>query len=258
MTLEQAIYAHQRYLDAQEIEGDAKDRIRNHLGVDNEDDIQISSEWPRIILASSDFSTELTTSVLWLRQVGLDINCVKLQPCKAEDSVFVERSQVIPLPEAKDYIVQQREREREVELRQSAQSGIFPGSEVFNDSIETAKPSTKDKLRNLRDLAVSLEQQELASLSTRVESTTTTLHIDFPDGSRRLASVTKFDPGYGRVSFQGTSFDQYAPESKKRIEEILGQPLPRLFQRDLPDGFLEALREAYEEAHQSLSSGVND
>ena len=93
MTLEQAIDAHRMYLDRWTIEGDSESRVLDHLPGDDEDAL-ISSENPRIILASANFSKELTTSVLWLNQVGLDVTCVQLQPHKVGDSVFVERRQV--------------------------------------------------------------------------------------------------------------------------------------------------------------------
>ena len=101
MTLDQAVDAHQGYMDIRGIEGEAESRIRDHLGAYDED-ISISTRNPRIILASANFSTELTTSVLWLSDVGLDITCVKLQPYRVNGSVFVERSQVLPMTEAAD------------------------------------------------------------------------------------------------------------------------------------------------------------
>ena len=84
MTVEQAIDAHRMYLGRWNIKGDAESRVLDHLGGDDEDAL-ISSENPRIILASANFSKELTTSVLWLNQVGLDVTCVQLQPHKVED-----------------------------------------------------------------------------------------------------------------------------------------------------------------------------
>ena len=86
MTSEQAIGAHQSYLQARGIEGDAESRFRDHLK-SYEEEVSISTHNPRIILASANFSTELTTSVLWLNQVGLDITCVKLQPYSVEGTV---------------------------------------------------------------------------------------------------------------------------------------------------------------------------
>lgn len=58
----------------------------------------------RIILVSADFGKELTTAVLWLRDHGMDIRCIRLKPYKLADGrVFVDVQQLIPLPEAEEF-----------------------------------------------------------------------------------------------------------------------------------------------------------
>jgi hypothetical protein len=58
----------------------------------------------RIILAAADFGRELTTSVLWLRQRGIDIRCIRLKPYRLEDGrLLVDIQPLIPLPEAEEF-----------------------------------------------------------------------------------------------------------------------------------------------------------
>jgi uncharacterized protein DUF4268 len=58
----------------------------------------------RIILASSDFSKELTQSIIWLNQQGLDVRCIRLRPHKlADERVLLNVEQILPLPEADTY-----------------------------------------------------------------------------------------------------------------------------------------------------------
>ena len=64
----------------------------------------------RVVLASADFSKELTTAVLWLNQRGLDIRCVRLRPYSDGDRVLLDVQQVIPLPEAEEFQIQVREK----------------------------------------------------------------------------------------------------------------------------------------------------
>jgi hypothetical protein len=74
----------------------------------------VEEEFPkdvRVVLASSNFSKELTTAVMWLNQRDLDIRCVRLQPYKHEEELFLNIEQIIPLPEAEDYQVKVREQE---------------------------------------------------------------------------------------------------------------------------------------------------
>jgi hypothetical protein len=58
----------------------------------------------RTILASSDFSSDLTRSVIWLNEQGLDVRCIRLRPHKlADERVLLSVEQILPVPEANAY-----------------------------------------------------------------------------------------------------------------------------------------------------------
>ena len=163
------------YLSMWSLEGDAESRVRDHLPGDDEDAL-ISSENPRIILASANFSKELTTSVLWLNQVGLNVTCIQLQPHKVGDSVFVERGQVIPVPKTEEYTI--RLRNKETERQEAALVRTHSGAATFLENIQTA--IEKDKLERLCKMAVDLEDEGLAVLSTRVGTKNVSLRVELP------------------------------------------------------------------------------
>ena len=167
MTAEQVIDAHRDYLANRGIDEDARDRVLNYLGADDESDAEIHTERPRIILASAGFSTELTTSVLWLRDGGMDISCVKLQLYNNIDGLLLDTSQVIPLPEASDYLVKVREKVA-VEHRQqrSRQTVRTPGADAFYASKDQVGPDFRPMFEQIYDWAVSLEQENLAVLES--------------------------------------------------------------------------------------------
>lgn len=87
----------------------AENLIREHVNGDFQD----FSTRPRIILCSENFSQELTTSVLWLRQFGVDISCVRIKPHKVGERIIVVPTLIIPLPEAKQY-------QTEIQLKEEA------------------------------------------------------------------------------------------------------------------------------------------
>lgn len=61
----------------------------------------------RIVLASADFSKELTTAVMWLIERGIDIRCVRMKPYRmADGTLLLDVQQLIPLPEAADFQTQ--------------------------------------------------------------------------------------------------------------------------------------------------------
>lgn len=59
----------------------------------------------RIILCSEDFSKEITSTVLWLRDFGVDLSCIKITPYAMEDKVVIVPRVLIPLEEAKQYLI---------------------------------------------------------------------------------------------------------------------------------------------------------
>ncbi len=66
----------------------------------------------RIILVAADFSKELTTAVMWLNERDLDIRCIRLKPFGDNGRMLIDVQQVIPLPEAVEYQVHIRQKER--------------------------------------------------------------------------------------------------------------------------------------------------
>ena len=120
MTFSQVVEAHRQYLRTRNDEGDPEARIREHLEADDLD-ADIDSLQPRILLVAEDFPRELTTTVLWLNDVGLDIRCVRILLYRDDGGILFDVSQIIPLPESSDYLV--RVRERVIESEASAKEG---------------------------------------------------------------------------------------------------------------------------------------
>jgi len=111
MTFEQLVTAHASYLVHRGIDDDAETRLLGFLGWDEAEEDLFGQE-VRIVLVSADFSRELTTSVLWLNDKGLDIRCVRLRPHQDGEELLLDVQQIIPLPEAQDYVVGVREKRR--------------------------------------------------------------------------------------------------------------------------------------------------
>lgn len=112
MTFDQAADVFGRYLVQIAREDlDARAELLEFLGWEEPDHDQFGQD-VKIVLASAEFSRELTTSVLWLLSRDIDIRCVRLQPYDHSGRVLVDVQQIIPLPEAAEYQVQLREKAR--------------------------------------------------------------------------------------------------------------------------------------------------
>lgn len=112
LTWEQATTAFGKYLLDNQIDFDAESRLCEFLGWDSprEDDF---GQNVRIVLASADFSKEITTSVLWLNDRDLDISCVRLSLHRMDNQLVLSADQIIPLPEAESYQIEVRQKKRE-------------------------------------------------------------------------------------------------------------------------------------------------
>jgi hypothetical protein len=120
MTFDQAVDIFGRYLkNLGKADQDPRESILKFLEwQDGTDDMFAQSV--RIVLVSADFSKEVTSSVLWLNSYNIDIRCVRLMPYSLDGRVLVDVQQIIPLPEAVDYIVGiQKKAEKERLARQS-------------------------------------------------------------------------------------------------------------------------------------------
>ncbi|NQT20900.1 MAG: hypothetical protein HQ592_14430, partial [Planctomycetes bacterium] len=106
MTFEQAVRAFGEYLrQAGSTGDDPQTKILEFLGWAEPDEDQFGQD-VRIVLASAEFSKELTSSVMWLTtKYELDIRCVRLRPYSLEGRLLVDVQQIIPLPEVADYQV---------------------------------------------------------------------------------------------------------------------------------------------------------
>lgn len=103
LTFKDAVEIFADYASAQST-AQAEEEILSFLGWDEPSEDDFGND-VRIVLASGEFSIELTTSVLWLNEKGLDIRCIRMKPYRNNGDLLVNVEQIIPLPEAEGYQV---------------------------------------------------------------------------------------------------------------------------------------------------------
>jgi hypothetical protein len=119
LTFEKLVAIYSRYLEDNSNTYDAHSSLLEFLDW-SEPDEELFGREVKIVLASAEFSKELTSSVLWLNDFGLDIRCVRLQPYLNNGETILDIQIVIPMPEASDYQIKLREkRTKERESRAS-------------------------------------------------------------------------------------------------------------------------------------------
>lgn len=106
LTFDQVLEAFESFCEATGREIDPRENLLSHLNCEPEE----IGEQTRIVLVSADFSSEISTAALWLNQQGLNITCIRLTSYKDGECIYFDAQQIIPLPEATDYMVKSREK----------------------------------------------------------------------------------------------------------------------------------------------------
>ncbi len=100
---------YKRKLGVKASEEEVENEIREFI---TEDDFEDFDDNPRIILVANDFSEKTLSAVWWLRNNGIDISCIKLSTYKLGDNIVIKPEIIIPLPEAKDFLVRVEKKKR--------------------------------------------------------------------------------------------------------------------------------------------------
>ncbi len=255
-TTQRIIAGHAGYLRVKGISGAAEERIRDHLGLTADEELSIATERPRIILVSEDFNREITTSVLWLNDMGLDIRCVRARAYRHQGKLLLDIDQVIPLPEAEDYLVTARSREQETRATEVNQAPErVPDASEFMESISELPEEPQSRFDQLLAFVERLESSGLARfVSYRYKRGGAGLQLLMPKHGTHL-SIVGSDNGRPFVYLYKPYFDRYAPGHSETLwEKFDVQP------RDKPDAWLydtfsedafDALLDAYRAANMA-------
>lgn len=102
MTFDKAVEVYSDYLGKKGRSEDAERELLDFLEWDENNNEHFAQD-VRIVLISAEFSKELTTTVLWLNDYGVDIRCVRIKPYSDNGRTLVDIEQIIPLAEASQY-----------------------------------------------------------------------------------------------------------------------------------------------------------
>lgn len=206
---------------------------------------------------SEGFSKELTTSVLWLNENGLDITCIQLQPYMNGHELLIESSQIVPVPGTEELLVQAQGKRSETREHRSAPSKPVSGGEIFEQHIQDARPEFQPELVRLYNWAVSLKDNELATLVSNAGKSRTTLGVIVLSKQRRLTIWS--ERSGPSITLDWNTFQELAPRSMSSLERLLDSDNSRQTERGnlylrspLSEEVLASLTQAYREANGRL------
>lgn len=140
----------QLYLD-RGIGGDAASTICDFLQEDALDEVVLNEgNDQRVVFIAANFRREVTSTVLWLREHQIDARCVKVLPYCFQDELFIDLQQVIPTPEAADYMIRMAEKDTEEKTAKGAQRWSHQMRYSFwEELLETFRLAGLDRWQNI-------------------------------------------------------------------------------------------------------------
>jgi hypothetical protein len=112
LTTTQIIKIYQSFLDQYSEGENAKESILEFLERD-EPDLLLNRSDQRIIFVANNYRKEVTSTVLWLIQHDIQIQCIRATPYSMGEELFLQVEQIIPLPETKEFMIDIKEKEKE-------------------------------------------------------------------------------------------------------------------------------------------------
>jgi len=95
----------------------AKENILEFLNIENEDDLLLNRNDQRVIFVANEYRKEVTSTVLWLLNHDVKIQCFRAIPYSFENDVFLQIEQIIPLPETEEYMTEIKEKQKELSVK---------------------------------------------------------------------------------------------------------------------------------------------
>lgn len=113
LTTKQIIKIYQSYLDANNSDEDAKSSIMDFLQTEDESELFLNHNDQRIILIANNYRKEVTSTVFWLLDHDIQIQCYKVSPIVMGEQLFLNIEQIIPPPDTKELMISISEKKKE-------------------------------------------------------------------------------------------------------------------------------------------------
>lgn len=119
----QIVEIHQKYLDRYCGGGSASERICEFLEVEELQEAGLNpGNGQRMIFIAANFRREVTATVMWLINRGIRAQCFRVVPYGYGEELFLDMQQIIPPPEAADYMIGISSKEVEESAAQGTQT----------------------------------------------------------------------------------------------------------------------------------------
>ncbi len=125
LTKAEIVKIYQDYLDQWFDGEDAVTNLIEFFAVEDLDDTVLNAgNEQRLILVAAKFRKEVTATVLWLIGHGVQAQCFRVSPYRLDEEILIDLQQIIPVPEAADYMIGMAAKESEEKSAKGGQKRI--------------------------------------------------------------------------------------------------------------------------------------
>lgn len=102
---------YQEYLDKYEPDTNAEDKLSSFYEEQDYEELQLNKGFhQRLILVAAKFRKEVTSTVLWLMNYKLQVQCFRVTPYSLDEELFLNFEQIIPTKDAEEYMISMAEK----------------------------------------------------------------------------------------------------------------------------------------------------
>ncbi len=106
--------------------GTATEKLQEFLETEDWNEVVLNpGHEQRLIFVAANFRKEVTSTVLWLREHRIDARCIRVTPYRYGEDLLVDFQQVIPTPEAREYMIGMAEKDSEAQTENSRKQQVF-------------------------------------------------------------------------------------------------------------------------------------
>ena len=142
---------YQKYLDRSSEGANAVTNLCDFFGVEELEDVVLNAgNEQRLVLVAANFRKEVTATVLWLLGHGVRAQCFRVVPYSFGEELFIDLQQIIPTPEAADYMIGMAAKDSEEKSDQGAQKGRHRLRQAFwTKALEELRTRNVSRFENI-------------------------------------------------------------------------------------------------------------
>lgn len=134
---------YQSYLDKIGSDDNAVDKLSTFYNQEFEEITLNPGHTQRIILVSANFRKEVTSTVLWLLNYKLRIQCFKATPFALNDQLFLTMEQIIPTKDTEDFVISMADKTQdEINTQESLKSRHSIRMQFWSKTLPQLKGKT--------------------------------------------------------------------------------------------------------------------